>query len=98
MLNFLTPQNLYDLPSVFRNNGYYDCSTRDCAYGGPPKIVRAWHKAMELWAVQFALDDARPREDLCPAHDQRLRGRHLLRARLGQIQARLHNTLVCLPS
>ena len=36
---------VYDLPSVFRDNGYYDCSTRDCAYGGPPKIVRG----IEQW-------------------------------------------------
>ena len=36
---------VYDLPSLFRDNGHYDCSKRDCAYGGPPKIVRG----IEQW-------------------------------------------------
>ena len=31
---------VYDLPREFRDKGLYDCPTRDCAYGGPPKLIR----------------------------------------------------------
>ena len=31
---------VYDLPPEFRDKAHYDCATRDCAYGGPPKLVR----------------------------------------------------------
>ena len=37
---------VYDLPTQFRDNAHYDCPTRDCAYGGPPKEVRG----IEAWS------------------------------------------------
>ena len=36
---------VYDLPPEFRDKAHYDCPTRDCAYGGPPKLVRG----VEQW-------------------------------------------------
>jgi hypothetical protein len=31
---------VYDLPPEFRDKAHFDCATRDCAYGGPPRLVR----------------------------------------------------------
>ena len=47
---------VYDLPPEFRDKAHYDCPTRDCAYGGPPKLVRG---VEQLGGAQVMATDLR---------------------------------------